>query len=219
MNSKTQKSNKDTLKKRIILIGASGHGKVCGEIAELSGYTDIIFLDDDEKITNCGKYPVAGPGTAIRSFVGSDTVFFVSIGNSSIRKRFLAEISALGGNIATLIHPDATISQSASLGKGTVVMAGAVVSADAKIGSGCIINTSSSVDHDCNIQDYVHIAVGAHVCGTVNIGNNTWVGAGAIVSNNLNICNDCMIGAGATVTNDILEPGTYVGVPARKKMV
>ena len=78
------------------------------------------------------------------------------------------------------------------------------------------MNTCASVDHDCCLGDYVHVSVGAHVAGTVIIGNSTWIGAGAVVNNNLHITDSCMIGAGAVVINDIVERGTYVGVPARK---
>ena len=52
--------------------------------------------------------------------------------------------------------------------------------------------------------------------GDVFIDEDCWIGTGAIVSNNVNICGGCMIGAGAVVIKDIDEPGTYVGVPARK---
>ena len=54
------------------------------------------------------------------------------------------------------------------------------------------------------------------LAGTVTLGKSTWVGIGATVSNNTTICGGCMIGAGAVVVKDILEPGTYVGVPARR---
>ncbi len=54
------------------------------------------------------------------------------------------------------------------------------------------------------------------VMGDVKIGKNTWVGAGVTVSNNVSICDDCMIGAGAVVIKDIDEPGTYVGIPAKR---
>ena len=35
---------------RLIVIGASGHGKVVADIAVLNGYEDIVFLDDDESL-------------------------------------------------------------------------------------------------------------------------------------------------------------------------
>lgn len=191
---------------RITIIGASGHGKVVADIAKLNGYTDIVFLDDREGVTECCGYKVIG-GT--NTPVEGDC--FVAIGNAEARKR-LSE----GRRLVTLIHPHAVIASDVEIGEGTVVMAGTVINPAAKIGRGCIINTSSSVDHDCVLGDYCHVAVGAHLCGTVNTGNNVWIGAGATVSNNTNICGDCMIGAGCVVVKDIDEPGTYIGVPAKK---
>lgn len=191
---------------RLTIIGASGHGKVVADIAGLNGYTDIVFLDDDVNAVSCGGYKVVGnTGTPVEGDV------FVAIGNPAVRKR-LSE----GRNVVTLIHPHAVIARDAVIGEGTVIMAGAVINPGAKIGRGCIINTCSSVDHDCVVGDYCHVAVGAHLCGTVSAGESTWIGAGATVSNNVSICPDCMIGAGCVVVKDITEPGTYVGVPARK---
>ena len=38
------------MNKRLIIIGASGHGKVCVDIAERLGHwNEIYFLDDDER--------------------------------------------------------------------------------------------------------------------------------------------------------------------------
>ena len=62
----------------------------------------------------------------------------------------------------------------------------------------------------------MHISCGARLAGTVTVGNGTWVGIGSTVSNNITIGSDIMIGAGAVVVKDIIEKGTYVGVPARK---
>lgn len=33
---------------KLIIIGASDHGKVVADIAALNGYKDIVFLDNDE---------------------------------------------------------------------------------------------------------------------------------------------------------------------------
>lgn len=190
---------------KLTIIGASGHGKVVADIARLNGYDAIEFLDDDEKLTTCGEYPVVG-----RTDRPVDNDVFVAIGNADIRERL-----SRGRNLVTLIHPKAVIANGVEIGEGTVVMAGVVINSGAKIGRGCIINTSSSVDHDCVVGDYCHVAVGAHLCGTVNVGETTWIGTGAIVSNNINICDGCMIGAGAVVIKDIKKQGTYVGVPAK----
>lgn len=201
----------------LVIVGASGHGKVCSEIAELMRYENILFLDDNRRLKLCGQYPVVGTKKDFRKFVSEDTDFFIGIGQADIRKGIQEEIESVGGKIARLIHPDAVVSKSVEIGFGTVIMPGTVVNTGTIIGKGCIVNTSSSIDHDCMISDYCHIAVGAHLAGTVKIGEKTWIGVGAVVSNNVNICSECTVGAGAVVIKDICLSGIYIGVPARKK--
>ena len=197
--------------RKITIIGASGHGKVISDIARLTGYDYIDFLDDDTSKKNCGQYPVVGT-CSLATKISND--IFVAIGNDKIRSTFISELN--DKNIPTLIHPKAILSDDISIGNGTVIMAGTVINPNVTIGKGCIINTSSSIDHDSIIGDYVHVAVGSHICGAVKIESNTWIGAGSTIVNNVNICSECIIGAGAVVINDITTPGTYVGVPAKK---
>ena len=194
---------------KLIIIGASGHGKVVADIAALNGYKDIVFLDDDESIRECAGYPVIGKSTE-----APDGVIFVAVGNADTRKRLMELYK--DRVLPVLIHPNAVVAEGVEISVGSVVMAGAVINPGARIGKGCIINTSSSVDHDCIVEDFCHVSVGAHLSGTVVVGTGTWIGTGAIVSNNINICGGCMIGAGAVVIKDIDEPGTYVGVPAKE---
>jgi sugar O-acyltransferase (sialic acid O-acetyltransferase NeuD family) len=198
----------------LVIIGASGHGKVIADIAEMVGYTDIVFLDDNAAVKSCGEYAVAGGCNKILAYKNSD--FVVAIGNAKIRRIILTKLAEEGLHIVSLIHPAAVIAPSVKIGSGTVVMAGAVVNPYAEIGQGCIINTCASVDHDCLLGNFVHISVGAHIAGTVTIRDNTWVGAGAVIINDIEVIEDCTVGAGAVVIADIKEPGVYVGVPAKK---
>ena len=195
--------------KKLVIIGASGHGKVIADIALRNGYTDIVFLDDNDCIKDCAGYPVVGKVEEANNFTADK---IVAIGNSIIRKQIQEKLD----NIVSLIHPNAVISRRVSIGVGTVVMAGAIINSDAIIGKGCIVNTGASIDHDCKLGDYSHVSVGAHIAGTVEIGMMTWIGAGATVINNVNICDDCMIGAGAVVIQSIDKAGTYIGVPTKE---
>lgn len=203
--------------KKLVIIGASGHGKVVADIAQKNGYEKIIFLDDNRDKCLCMGYPIIGPSVMAERYPDCD--FFVAIGNPATREKVQKQLIQNNLYVATLIHPQAVIAEHVTIGAGTVVMAGAVINPDSRIGEGCIINTGASVDHDNVIGNYVHISVGSHLAGTVSVGAHTWVGIGAAVSNNLKICADCMIGAGAVVVKDIKEPGTYIGVPARKQLV
>ena len=196
---------------RLIIIGASGHGKVVADIAMLNGYKDIVFLDDNVNIKNCSVWSVIG-----KSNEAPEGDIFVAVGNSDIRRRLMEFYKDKVKPV--LIHPKAVVANDVMIGEGSVVMAGAIINPGAKVGKGVIINTSSSIDHDCSVGDYCHISVDAHLCGTVIVEDNVWVGAGATVINNINICSNCTIGAGAVVVKNIDKRGVYVGVPAKKEL-
>lgn len=196
-------------KARLILIGASGHGRVTADIAFLNGYEDIVFLDDS-KTGECADSPIVGVSSDLAGMEGD---VFVSIGSPGIRRRLMDMYPER--RFPVLLHPQSVVAKGVPIGEGSVVMAGAVVNPGSVLGRGVIVNTCASIDHDCVIEDFVHVAVGAHLCGSIRVGRDTWIGAGAIVNNNVNICSGCTIGAGATVIRDITVPGTYVGSPVR----
>ena len=193
---------------RLIIIGASGHGRVVADIAKRT-YEEIVFLDNDPGLKECAGYPVIGPDVMVKELKGD---VFVAIGNAEIRKRLMERDK--NRVFPVLIHPSAVIADGVEIGGGSVVMAGVVINPGSRIGKGCIINTGSIVDHDCEIGDYSHIS-GAHLAGTVKIGNNVWIGVESVVSNNLSICSNTIIGAGSVVIRSIKEEGTYIGVPAK----
>ncbi|ULT56781.1 acetyltransferase [Neobacillus drentensis] len=204
------------MKNKLLIIGASGHGKVIADIAlKMNKWQSIAFLDDDESIKTSMGIEVIGKTAEAFTHINNFDLF-VGIGNNVTREKLQERLKAWGASIPTLIHPSAVIGRTVDFGYGTVVMAGAVINCCTRIGNGCIINTGATLDHDNVIEDYVHISPGVHTAGTVKVGQRTWLGIGSVVSNNLNITSRCKIGAGSVVVKDITEPGTYIGVPARK---
>ena len=195
--------------KRLLIVGAGGHGRVAADIASHCGYRDIAYLDD------APRDGVIGTVADASQYIASAD-FFVAIGNNLTRECIQRELEAMGATVVTLIHPSAVIAGGVTVGRGTMVAAGAIICVDVTVGDGVIVNTAASVDHDCTVGDFAHVSVGSHVCGTVHVGARTWIGAGATVINNVNITNDCMIGAGAVVVKDITLSGIYVGVPAKR---
>ena len=202
--------------KKLVILGAGGHGSVIADIARLNSYEQIVFLDDACTERPDG-YPVVGVVEDYLRYTADDE-FFIAIGGNATRQRLYKMLTESGAHVATLIHPNAVIGENVTVGKGTAIMAGAVVNPGAVIGEGVILNTCSSVDHDCRVGDFVHVAVGAHLCGTVTVGDGSFVCAGATVINNVSVCGGVTVGAGAVVIKDITETGIYVGVPARKKL-
>lgn len=201
------------MSKKVIIIGASGHGKVIADVVIKSGDKVVGFLDDGvEKGTIVAGIEVLGKTKDYVNF--NDCEFVIAIGNPHIREKIADTIPV---KWYTAIHPTAVVaSLDIEIGEGTVVMANAVINSSAKIGKHCIINTGAIVEHDNVLDDYVHISPNATLAGTVVVGESTHIGVGACVKNNVSIIANCTIGAGAAVVNDITESGTYVGVPARK---
>ncbi len=201
--------------KQLCIIGGGGHGKVVADIAKLHGKYQKIFFLDDAEISKCGDYPVVGKVQEYSKYT-AESEFIVAIGNNEIRKKISEKLLCANAKITSLIHPKSIVARDVKIQSGCVVMAGAVVNSGAIIGEGTILNTCCSVDHDNEIAEYCHISIGAHLAGTVAVGNGTFIGAGAIVKNNISICSEVIVGAGAVVVKDIVEKGTYVGIPAKK---
>ena len=199
--------------KSVIIIGASGHGKVVADIVQKSGDKVLGFMDDNLNLPDTFiDFPILGTVNNYQNYIDK-AEFVIAIGNAAVRENIADKL--LGVSWYTAIHPTAVISEiDVEIGVGTVVMANAVINSGSKIGKHCIINSAAVVEHDNQISDYAHISVGAKLAGTVKIGKGTWIGIGASVSNNVSICEGCIIGAGAVVIRDIKKIGTYVGVPA-----
>lgn len=205
------------MSKKLIIIGAGGHGKVVCDIAQkLNVYKSIAFLDD-ANIKEIMGVSVVGKVSDAEKFINKADIF-VAIGNNKVRKDFIEKLISMGASIPVLVHPNAVIGSHVEIGVGSVVMAGAVINPCVQIGKGVIVNTCASIDHDSVVGDFCHISIGSRVAGTVNIGENCFLGAGAVTKNNVSICADCVVGAGAVVVKNIEEKGTYVGVPAKLKV-
>lgn len=201
------------MNKPVIIVGASGHGKVVADIVIKSHDILVGFLDDNENLKEFAGYPVLGRTSDYIKH--TDCFMIIAIGKSDIREKFATEME---GKVIwyTGIHPSAQISTlNVKIGSGSVIMANAVVNSNSSIGQHCIVNTSAIVEHDNTIADFVHISVGVRLGGNVCVGKSTWIGIGSTVNNNINICDNCMIGAGAVVIDDITESNTYVGIPAK----
>jgi len=202
--------------KRLMILGAGGHGKVVAEIAKLmKQWDEIAFLDDNLELKEVNGYKVIGALRNYSLYRDKYDFAFVAIGNNKLRTDLINDIMELNIQIPVLIHPFTSISCNTQIGAGTVVMAGAVINTNTSIGKGCIINTSSSVDHDCIIGDGVHISPGVNIGGTSSIGNNTWICIGANVANNINIGRSAIVAAGAAVVRDIDDDMLVGGVPAK----
>jgi sugar O-acyltransferase (sialic acid O-acetyltransferase NeuD family) len=201
--------------KKLAILGASGHGKVVAEIAELNGY-QVEFYDDvyPQKVA-LEHWAVKGNSADLLNNSQQYIGVAVGIGNNSIRKEKLLLFMAHNIACLTLIHPSSVISQYSSIGAGSVVMAGATVNAFTTIDEGVIINTNSVVEHDCVVRDFAHICPGASIAGGCTIESLAWVGIGSSVKQGVCIGEASILGAGSVVVKNISAGVTAFGNPAK----
>ena len=203
----------------IVVWGAGGHAAVVAEAAVAAGISVLGFLDDTPEA-------VAPPGGArllrdlgeVADLVPPVAVA-LGVGANDPRVRLAARVEAAGLGLATVVHPAAWVSPSATLGEGAVVMAGAVIQARARVGRAAIVNTSASVDHDCVLGVGAHLSPGAHLSGHVTLGDRAWVGTGASVRDRAVIGARTQVGVGAAVVSDLPADAVAFGVPARVRPV
>ncbi|MFK7747154.1 MAG: acetyltransferase [Kordia sp.] len=196
---------------KICLFGASGHGKVVKDVATSTNIVVEAFIDDQPKSEFLQGIPVV---TSVEMAKYTDNKFLISIGNNKIRKIISQKLT---NDFAILIHKTATISSSATIAEGTVVMNGTNINAAANIGKHVIINTAAIIEHDCTIGDFAHISPNATITGNVSVGEGTHIGAGAIVIPNVKIGKWATIGAGAVIIKDVPDFAVVVGNPGKIK--
>jgi len=203
------------MRDEVIVLGDSGHAKVCIELLRDMGYR-VAYCVGVSGAQVCLDVPILqGDDHLIRLRAEGFKLAFVAIGVNAVRSRIASMAETRGFELVNAISPRANVSSSAKLGKGIAVMAGAVINADAVIDSLSIVNTGASIDHDCSIGEAVHIAPGCSLAGNVTVGAGSFLGVGSKVIPEISIGRNVTVGAGAVVIRDLPDNISAIGVPAR----
>lgn len=204
--------------KKLLIVGAGGHGKVVLDLARAQGaYMPIAVADDrwshPEQQGGLWYGPVAW---GRRLLAEDDTIeAVIAIGDNRIRRRVAEQLGLSEERYAVLVHPQAVLGSYVTLGKGTVIQPGAIVNYGARVGSHCVLNTGAIIEHDCRIGSFTHLSPGTAIAGNVTVGEGTHIGIGATVIQGIEIGAWSTIGAGAVVIRPIPGGCTAIGIPAR----
>ena len=186
------------MSKRVIVIGAGGHGRSVAEAILLLGRDELIGFVDDGADPNAKvwTYPILGRTDSLHTLRALADTVVVAIGNNAVREKLHARVRDIGFELLNVIHPAAFVSPTATLGAGCAVMAGAVVGTEAKLGEGVIVNCGATVDHHCRVDAFGHLGVNACMAGGSVLGHRAWMQAGAALGYGVKIAADT-----------VLEPG------------
>jgi sugar O-acyltransferase (sialic acid O-acetyltransferase NeuD family) len=209
------------MRKPLILIGGGGHCKSCIDVIEREGIYHIEGILDAvaEPGSKVLHYPVLGNDALIPSLIDRQHYFLITVGqikSSEVRRKIYEQLVQQKAKLAIVVSPTATVSRYAEIGEGSIIMNDANVNAGSIVGNNVILNSGCLLEHDVVIADHVHVSTHAVLNGEVKIGEGSFVGSNSVLNQEVSIGKNVIIGSGAVVISDLIEPGTYHGVPAKR---
>jgi sugar O-acyltransferase (sialic acid O-acetyltransferase NeuD family) len=204
----------------MLIVGAGGHAKeLLGIFHEQNQMENLFCFDDVNKHVDnmlLGISPILKNEEEVKRLFRKDKAFVLGTGSPKIRYLLAQKFLRLGGELTTVISPDARVGKlNVFLGAGLNIMAGVVITQNITLGVGTLVNANATIHHDCRIGDYCEFSPGCHLLGNVKIGARTFIGAGAVILPNITIGSDVVIGAGAVVTKDVPNGLMVKGIPAK----
>lgn len=197
------------------IFGAGGLIHDINEAIELIGQRiDVLVLDMELDRHFLEKIPSSIKIIKLEDFQPSTDHYLFGFIDPN-KKPLLESLNKFNLHYSNLIHKFSYVSKTVKMAQGNYISAGVVLATNVRLGSFNYINRSVSVGHDTELLNFNHLGPGSTVAGNCKIGNNNFLGAGSVMINKLKMKDEITIGAGGVVVKDILDPGTYVGVPVR----
>lgn len=167
------------MNKSLLIIGAGIYSTVAFDVAESMNFFDKIDFADDQAVSTPDGKPVVGKISEIKSLSAEYEYAFVAIGNPKIRLTLINKLEdETSLKVWSLVSPQAYVSPSAQIYKGTIVEPMAVIHAKSVIMTGCIISAGAVVNHASVLCDGVHVDCNATVGGTALVPAGTKIFSG-----------------------------------------
>jgi len=207
-----------------VIFGASGFAKEVNFLLSDndSSYSTDFYVGKDESIISLSGVDVISEKIFLDRInnISKREVLnvYIGIGSPFIRSKVYNTIGDVS-NYPNAVHKSVIFDKNPggiNIGIGNVICAVVVLTTSISIGNHNHINLGCTIGHDTSIGCFNTFSPGVHLSGNVSIGNNVFIGTGAVVLENTQIVDNVVIGAGSVVTKDIVESGTYVGIPAKK---
>lgn len=209
------------MKKQILgIIGAGVLGQHIAHYAKISNnFDEIIFFDDSEPVGRETLYGVVVSNTkSINEFIKSKRIqhLLIGIGYNHIDARetffnaFSSEI-----NFPNIIHPSCYIDSTTVLGDGNIILPGCIIDKGSRLGNNIFFNPGCIIAHDNIIEAHSFFGPGVKTSGFVKIGQKCFLGTNTTIIDNKEITDNTKTGAATLITKSIINPGLYIGCPAR----
>lgn len=200
----------------LAIYGAGGLGREVLNLAReihASSYCweDICFIDDINSNRQVKYHDVV----SLDSITAGEFEIVIAVGEPLLRDSLLQKVIERNFTLATLVHPQAKISDDVVVGAGSIIFHGVFISCDSVIGRNVLLQPNASIGHDCFIGKNSVISSYSNFAGNVKVGERVFIGMNAVIREQTSIGDDSVISMGAAVFSDITSAVIAVGNPAR----
>ena len=202
---------------RLLIFPCNGNGlealDCLGDAFDMIGFVDDAV---EKRGTRVAGYPVFGR-EAFAAYP-SARVLAVPGSPSSYRSRptVIEGLPVAADRFATVVHPRATVSPLARIGRNVLIMAGVVVTSNAVIGDHVCILPNTVVHHDVAVGPWSLIGSGVTIAGGTVIEENCYIGSGSSIIHGVTLGHECLVGLGSNVLRSITPNARIAGNPARE---
>jgi sugar O-acyltransferase (sialic acid O-acetyltransferase NeuD family) len=144
------------------------------------------------------------------------SIVLIAIGSPKIRSKLVQKIRNKKIKQYTFVHPESYIGSDVIIEEGSIIYPNVTIHAGVIVRKNVLVNSNATIGHETIVGELTNIGPGSSIGGCCKIGRETYIGIGSSIIEKVTIGKDVLIGAGASVVSNIITPGIYVGVPAKK---
>ena len=188
----------------LVLFGSGRHTLVVLDAVLAFGRWRVAAcIDDDPLADTLAGVPVLGSGSLPHLREKGLSRGHVAFGEFGGEEMAVRQADAAGVELVSVLHPSASVSSLATLGRNVFIGPQAVVGPDAEVGELCQVLNCASVAHHCRLARTVRISDGARLGGTVSVGARSVIGLGATVNKRITIGGNVLVVSGVSVYDHV----------------
>ena len=183
-------------------------------------FTIVAFTVDGPYLPPEGTFegkPVLPFETIEQEYVCSKFKFFAPIADNGDRARIYNAAKVKGYELISYVSPRATVLNS-HIGDNCFILEDNTIQPFVVIGNNVVMWSGNHIGHHSIIHDHVFFTSHVVLSGHCTVGEHCFFGVNSTIRDGLTIAEGTTVAMGACVVKDTEPWGTYIGVPAKRKI-
>jgi len=205
--------------RRVLVVGAGGFGReVVQWASDAWPESDGLiagFLSDDLTRLNGFRLMPQILGTVKDHWPEAGTAYLLAIGVAYARRTVAEHLRQRGATFISLVHPSASVSETSSVGAGSIVCPHAVVSDSSTLGECVLVNYHASLGHDATAGAYAVLSPYSTLGGAASIGDDVFLGLHPSVGPGVSVGSRSKVSANSCALSAVPPDSLVYGVPGR----